>query len=330
MYKLNWLNLPNSLILLVCSFFLMEIASAQTLSVQSPDDSLTVGQKFELSFTINSKENYNKVIFPDSTQFPSQLTFHKVEHYKVSDFSDSTKYQLQFFATSDVNLPPLPVKVLSNTDTVTLFSPPITLIYKQTISSTADEFKPYKPVYEFPKSIWPYFVILLFLAIIGYLLWKKYANREIVEVEEPKAKPVFTNPLDELERSLSRIRNNHQNLPIKNYKHFYSELGDALRLYFEELYNIPALESTTREVMRYLDAFGVDTELTQRTRNVLNEADMIKFAKFTPTLDQSWKALDEADAFLLRAKNVDMMRIDRKRKEFDLLHTVNEDADGIR
>lgn len=329
MYKLNRLTALRHLILLICSIFFMKIATAQTVSVQSPTDSLTVGQTFDVSITIRTQSAFSKIIFPDSTHFPSSLSLHKSQHFRVNDFSDSTLYKLQFFSTESITLPPLPVRIIGNSDTTLIFTNPLVLAYKKTISSIDDEFKPLKPIYDFPKNIWPYLIIALLVLIIGYLIWRKFFLNNTEEIREEAPVPIFVNPLDELERSLSRIRNNHQNLPQKNFKHFYSELGDALRLYFEDLYDIPALESTTREVLRYLDAFGVDNDLIYHTRKVLNEADMIKFAKFNPTLDQSWKALDEADAFLIRAKNVDIMRIERKREEFIKLNTKQEDADGM-
>ena len=329
MYKLNQLTVRRSLILFVCSFFFIKIASAQSVSVQSPTDSLSVGQVFDLSITVKTQETFSKIIFPDSSHFSPNLFLNITEQYRVNNYSDSSVYKLQFFATDNFTVPPLPIKVVNGSDTTFVFTEPVDLVYKQTISSIEDKFKPLKPVYDFPISIWPYIVILLLLLAIGYFIWRKYFQNQPEEIIEETPVPVFVNPLEELEKSLSRIRNNHQNLPAKNFKHFYSELGDALRLYFEELYDIPALESTTREVMRYLDAFGVDSQLTQHTRKVLNEADMIKFAKFNPTLDQSWRALDEADAFLIRAQSVDIMRIDRKKNEYIAANTKQEETDGM-
>jgi len=57
--------------------------------------------------------------------------------------------------------------------------------------------------------------------------------------------------------------------------------------------------------------------MVKHSRIVLNEADMTKFAKFKPTLDQSWKAYNEGLLFLERAKIVDSARIQRIKNEFE-------------
>ena len=103
----------------------------------------------------------------------------------------------------------------------------------------------------------------------------------------------------------------------RDYKYFYSTVSDSIREYYEELYQIPALESTTREVLRYLDAFGVDHEMIQSTRSVLNKSDMVKFAKYEPTLDNAWICYADAIDFVERAKLIDASRIARKKANYE-------------
>lgn len=305
------------LLLFIGSIFLMSgIASAQTVTSSIPDDSLTVGQVFNMAITVKSSSPYDKVIFPDSSTFNEDLEFITSKHFKVSASSDSAEYSLQFFGVEDIIIPPLPVRIVANSDTNLVFTDPVQLLYKQTIASEEDPFKPFKPNFTFPRTIWPYLVLILLLLVISFFVWWKYFRNKEIEQTEPEEIPVFENPVHQLESYLSDIKEKHTTAQEKDFKWFYSDLGDALRWYIEELYKIPALESTSREVLRYMDAFGIDVELIKHTRKILIEADMAKFAKFKPTLDQSWKAFQEAELFLERAKVIDGDRIERLRKKF--------------
>lgn len=121
----------------------------------------------------------------------------------------------------------------------------------------------------------------------------------------------------QLEQTLISLKEDYNLSQTKDFKYFYSTISDSIRRYFEDLYEIPALESTSREVLRYLDAFGVDHEMIQSTRKVLNRSDMVKFAKFTPTLDSAWNTYAEALDFLERAKLIDASRVARKKSEYE-------------
>lgn len=318
MINLDLLLIKKRLLLLICCFCALSgITTAQTISLNAPKDSLTVGEVFNLSVAVKSSTPFDKVVFPDSKAFGENLEFLSFKHYKVSNSSDSAEFKLQYFAVEDVVISPLPIKIVTNSDTNLVFTEPVQLLYKQTIASEEDPFKPLKPNFNFPQVIWPYLLGLILLIAIALFVWWKFFRNEEVEVIEPKEIPEFQNPLLELKEILDRIKEQHTSSTEKDYKWFYSELGDALRWYIEELYKIPALESTTREVLRYMDAFGVDVELVKHTRKVLNEADMTKFAKFEPTLDASLKAFNEGLAFYERAKVVDESRIRRLKTEFE-------------
>ncbi len=312
---------------LLCVWGMAAIPSnAQTLSVSGPEDSLRAGQVFDFSITVRSQEAYDRIAFPDSVEFRSAIQFLDKQQFRLSDFSDSTHYRLQFFSTDDVVISPLPVYVISGTDTATLFTEPYQLYFRSVLAGDEEPLKPVKPNFLFPRSWWPFILGLLILAALAYFLYRKYFRPTEPEEEPVRSVPEFENPVVTLEQQLETIKEKHRQAAEKDYKWFYSELGDALRLYIEELYNIPALESTSREVFRYMDAFGVDTEMIKHMRSVLREADMVKFAKFTPTLDASMNAYHAAHSFLDRAKVVDVQRIERKREQFEARFNTEEDA----
>jgi hypothetical protein len=68
-----------------------------------------------------------------------------------------------------------------------------------------------------------------------------------------------------------------------DHKAYHSKLTDILRGYIEERYQVPALESTTDELIKELRVSSLPTEQRDRLENMLRLADLVKFAKTLPS-----------------------------------------------
>ncbi len=304
-------------LLILAPLFWSVSGSAQTIRTHVNTDSITIGGTFEYALTVHLDQEYERIQFPDSGLFPTSIELLNRKQYKLSDFSDSLVYNLQYFGINDVIIPPLPVTIFTANDSVALQTESVFIPFKTVVAEGDTTLRPLKPNFAFPRPWWPW--ILAGILLAGFLIWW-FKFRDQKPEKEPQPEPEiapFYNPLKQLERRLLDIKQTSNIAQAKDFKSFYSEIGDALRAYFEELYEIPALECTSRELLRYLDAYGVDDKLTGYTRNILNEADLVKFAKFTPSLDSAWKTHEEALKFLNRAKETDAARIARKKAKYD-------------
>lgn len=297
---------------------LPEAGQSQTLNEFTTVDSLQVGDTFDFSITLNRDQEYDEVTYPDSSHFGPTFEIRSKEQFKLSEYKDSVHYKLQFFGTADTLIPKLPIQLRQNQDTTTLYTKPVPIEFSSLISENDDSFRPLKPIFEFARAWWPYLLALLLLAVAGYYGYHYY-QRWLEDQKEPEERPEFTptpfvNPLKEFKKSIQKLENAKLETQ-EDYKEFYSDLGDAIRQYYESLYNLPALESTSRELLIMLSNGAIDEDLITDTRAVLQEADMVKFAKFNPTPKQAQKALDKAYNFLKRARKVDGPRIDHMRRE---------------
>ena len=292
-------------------------ARGQNLTEYATIDSLSVGDSFQYALVLNKDRQYESVIYPDSSDFLGPFEIRNLQRYQVNDFRDSLVYSLQFFGAGDTVISALPVQLVSTADTTTLYTRPVPVNFRTVLAADSKEFRPLKPIFDFAAAWWPYIVGMILLAIAAWYLYSYYQKRP-----EKKAKEVpssftpepFQNPLQQLENTLNRLGNYPLSEP-EDFKSFYIQLGDAIRAYFERLYRIPALESTSREILYELNRRAVDEELIEKTRDVLREADMVKFAKFTPSRDQADEALRKADAFLNRARDIDRRRVEKLRRQ---------------
>jgi hypothetical protein len=86
---------------------------------------------------------------------------------------------------------------------------------------------------------------------------------------------------------------------VGEFKEFYSTLSDIVRRYLEDRFHVRAPEMTTEEFL-VATARGAALERAHRALlgTFLGESDLVKFARFVPTLGDSERALAAAERFV--------------------------------
>lgn len=305
---------------------------SQQVYTFSDKDTLRVGEVFQYSIVIDNPQATRTAASPDTSFFSSVFELRDVRVFKPAPNRDSLALSIQFFGTADTSLTDMPIRYSADNDSALLRTGTFPIVYLPTAEDADEsEFRPLKPIFEFALNRWPWIILGLLLLIAGYLLYRYIKNRP-EPVEKPVAVPVkippFVNPIENLEKELISIKSDTE-FYSRDPKGFYMRLGDALRAYFEELYSIPALESTTRELGRELIAQMVDSHLSQIVIGILREADMVKFAKYIPWPDEAEKTLAAGFLFLERAKTMDRHKVvkmqhDYNRKYFPEEHKTEQ------
>jgi hypothetical protein len=291
---------------------------AQELHTYTDRDSVRVGDVINFTLVLNTSEEYGSANFPDESHFDeNDIILVNRERHRISAMRDSVVYTLQNFSTEDYQIPRLPVELTGGAygDT-TLYSTPVPVFFKSIVAEGDDEFRPLKPIFDFAAAFWIWIIAALIFILMGWLIYRYLQNREIKEpqpIEEFIPEP-FINPMDKLEKDLHTLSGSDSPLNHKDFKEFYVLLGDAIRRYFEDVYDIDALEMTSGEILRHLRVYPANKEVIKITRKVLNEADMVKFAKFEPDIPQAKKALNIAFQFVNVVSEVDKSRIETLRK----------------
>jgi len=148
---------------------------------------------------------------------------------------------------------------------------------------------------------------LIFLLIgVAILLWyfRSLRNKETaVEPEKPKV-PAHLLALETLERI--QIEQIWKEGKIKQY---YSEISDVVRQYIEDRYGLPALESTTDEIMLAFRSQVIDAESKSKLQHLLRLSDLVKFAKLFPEEHEHDLSLKEAFDFVNGTKREEEMTI---------------------
>lgn len=166
-----------------------------------------------------------------------------------------------------------------------------------------------KPVIEEPiifddykhYIFWGLIALIVLAGIIWFLKSRKKVDKEpeIVVIKTPVE--LALDALAELDKKLL-----WQNNEIKK---FYSELTKIVRHYIENELQIPALEKTTDELISTLsdfnDAETIDTNkgTIAKLRNLLQEADLVKFAKSKPLANEIEEDRKDAEDIIQNLKS---------------------------
>ncbi|MFK7806803.1 MAG: hypothetical protein AB8F74_03285 [Saprospiraceae bacterium] len=165
-----------------------------------------------------------------------------------------------------------------------------------------DSLAPIRPIIEEPLNFWdllPWILgVLLVFGIIGFIIWWLGKRKKIIAPPPPIRKvPAHEIALSKLEDLAKKEL--WQKGQIKTYQ---SELTYIIREYLEGRYRIQALESTTSEIQQQLQSLDFDQSLKGELTNMLQVADMVKFAKAKPGADFHAKVLTQATDFIDKTK----------------------------
>lgn len=138
-------------------------------------------------------------------------------------------------------------------------------------------------------------VVLLAGAFLIYYLSKRKKQQPLV-FKRPKPKlPPYRIALDELEKL--KLQKLWQRDQIKAY---HSGISDILRIYIEGMYNFSAMEMTTWEIIRSFAGAKIEHTNLEKLREILELADLVKFAKLKPLPEENENSLEAAVMFVKR------------------------------
>jgi len=145
----------------------------------------------------------------------------------------------------------------------------------------------------------PYALTVLGLVLaIGLILY--FVNRK-EEIVVPPPPPRMVPAHDIANEKLDELKNKNlwQNGEVKAYQ---SELTYIVREYLENRYGAQALESTTSEILDQLKTLDFDDTMKAQLREMLELADMVKFAKADPPEEAHTRLMDYATGFVEKTK----------------------------
>jgi hypothetical protein len=244
-----------------------------------------IGAKFLLTLKTTVGKN-DKVKFPETKNFGA---LEIIESYKIDTVAKNEslelikKYGLTQFDSGRYSIPKIRVVINGKpvfTDSIAL---EVTNVKVDTLKQKMYDIKTVQSV-ETSNNWWIYLLLFVVFVWLSFGIFWFLKNRKKPQKEE---EIVYTSPIEKATSLLQSLEKKElwQKGEVKIY---YSELTDIVRNYIEEEIQIPAMESTTSELVLSLKnvAKQKKLKLSQETlsnlEKVLKQADLVKFAKVKP------------------------------------------------
>ena len=258
---------------------------AQKVTTSIDSTKKKIGAEFKLTLKASVNKN-EKVVFPTAKNFGA---LEIIESYKIDTVKSNDKYELikkyglTQFDSGKYTIPRIPIIINGKTLFSDSLKVEVNAVKVDTLKHKMYDIKTIVPV-ESPSNWWKYLLgVLLLVAfiILVYGLLKKYQKRE-----KPQ-EIIFKTPIEKATSLLQQLETKElwQRGEVKSY---YSELTDIARNYIEEEIHIPAMESTTSELIEGLrnaakkKKLKLSPETVANLERVLKQADLVKFAKVKP------------------------------------------------
>jgi len=254
------------------------------LSVSTDTSSAAIGDL--IKFRIQTKFLGDNYLVIPQTQFNEPLGLRKLEPlYNENGKITGIDYILSVWDTGAVVIPAIAVNVFKpdstldfvvNTDSLEIN---VVSMVAKTGSQSMRPIKGPVPV----SRRWPMTTIILVLLLAGilyglYVIYGKRIPTEHIEVETVQS----SKPADEMALEKLNHLKGSKYLQRGEVKEFYVQLSYILREYVENSVYIKTLEMTTEEIKQYRSVIPFDRGQLGICMDILQRADLSKYAKSDP------------------------------------------------
>lgn len=297
-----------SYIILSCILLAGTRSFSQMMTVHARLDTNEIMIGDQVSYEIEVRRNKDDVVkFPefeekltDEIEIVSKSPVDSFWSRKDQKFILSQKLLLTVFDSGLYYIPPLEFLFISQQNKDTIRTGATYLEVFPYPLDTAQTIRDIKAIEKAPVSfseVYPYILIVIFMGLFGwfiiYYFRKKEKNQPLIgrpKIEEP--------PHIIAMRELDRLKS-EKRWQRKETKLYYSRLTEIIRRYIEGRFAIMAMEQTTDEILIEFEGQEILSEDDyQLLREMLSQADLVKFAKSEPLPDENEAHFDNACTFV--------------------------------
>lgn len=209
------------------------------------------------------------------------------------------KLTITVFDSGYYVIPPVSFATGAALDTIAETEPFLLNVFTVSVDTT-QAIKPIKGPIAAPLTfaeLFPWILLIVAVLLIGAALfyyYKKRKKKQPVVFARPKPKiPPHRWALDELEK----LRN--EKLWQKNLiKLYHSRLTEIVRQYLDDRFGIMAPEMTSQEIMQAAYDINLPDKNLRELQQILELADLVKFAKYTPIPGENSQSMQQATDFV--------------------------------
>ena len=271
---------------------------SQNLKTNSDKKSILIGEPFTITYRVKTVKGDSIFFQPKSGEIPSEITTSSTLRKEgtpfeiIDEFDDTTivskssllwlgTYVVTVWDSGEFVIPGPDIIIADSTFQFPELKVKASLVAPKKDIDIYDIHENYTDIPDEPFAIVPFlkkwwWIILILLLILGYYLYKKRKPVEEEEQRHVSLKQRTLIAIEALEKEKMWERG--------KLKEHYVELSYILRSYLTRRYEISLLERTTSQTKLLLKENGLNDDTIDTIVQILNQSDMVKFAKSKPDL----------------------------------------------
>ena len=270
-----------------------------SLQIESNIDTTLARIGDVLNFDVRTHFSKDQIIdFPDILDTESMEVRSKTVH-KKNDIAHMVNFEIVYWDTGKFVIPEYAVRFLKPDSTIefTMKTDSVTVTVISMLAGSEDrnirpikEPVPIKEPLNWYKIILVMILLILILVFIG--LWsRRHKRSELTKISVSKNQSA-------IDIAMKRLIDTEGILSIDNKK-FYLHLSFLIREFLENQFYIRALEMTTKEIRSFENKIRIQTAEFKGMMNILNRADLAKFAKYDFSISERKSDIKWMQKFLL-------------------------------
>ena len=269
-------------------------------------DSISVGDPLTLLLTLELPENATPTIIPEIGLPEAFRVLETLEASKKKTGVGRVRWtqaiRLTSFRPGETEISQLRIRVVpADGDTLVLSDDPISILVQSVkpegLTDILDLKHPVSIDTVIPFWTWVILALLVF-TLIGFIVWRGRKSPG-VSIREPIVTTVDW--FDEIRK----LRTSGL-IEKGDFDTYYTRLSEVLRRFIEQSTGVEAMERTTYEIRGDLIFAEVSDSRILEVESFLNEADLVKFAKFEPN---AGRAIEDTARVLVLMGSIDQERV---------------------
>lgn len=295
------ISLMTILVVLVLSFLTAVTSHAQAAAtITTNQDEITVGDPILLTVSVTHAED-SVVLFPELGPNWGDFVVRDQSAAMLASNGDGTavttqQIDVRLFAPGDFQTQPLAITISDNQGNLSeMIAAPVPLTVQSVLIEGDTDLRDIKPQAELPgPAIWPYFLmaVLSMVAVAVFVIWKRHGGNLFVDNRPPHEKALAA--LSHIDKQKYVVNGRHKKL--------YTAVSDTLRTYFEAIGPVPMTDRTTAEIRRDLAGGPLQQDEAARLLSILEDSDLVKFAKVQPGQHEAERLTQNARQLILDTK----------------------------
>lgn len=218
----------------------------------------------------------------------------------------SNEYLITCFDSATYVIPPFKAvldttEYLSNGLVLAVYSVPVDTANINNIAPPKDVWGKKLSWDELRDVVYLTFLVLFSLALLVWIIVRLVKNKPIIRIVKIKPRlPSHVNAMNRIEE----IKRDNSWRVDGDDKRYYTALTDVLREYMCERFGFNATEMTTPEIIAHLQVVA-DKDSINELQDLLIMADLVKFAKMKPAMNENDRNLICAIEFIEKTKDIE-------------------------